>query len=511
MANSSPLTHPKLVDQDVDAYLDIISNGLSQPTIKAHVVVIGAGIAGLTAAFELTRAGHEVTILEASHRAGGRIFTMREPFTDGLYGEAGAMRYPPSHRILMRYLQNFNIKTEEHPNYNPNGFFCFEGKRQRVGMVLQGQNQAPNKVIQKWREAVQPLEDYYFAELASGNNVWPFIVEQYNEYSLRDYLKECKWSETEIDLFGKMGLGLGGYSSIMTCSFLEIFRLFLVDNDKHQHSIVGGSDRLINALLQHHFPSEQPRDKLQDKIVFGAMVKKVIQLNDNLIIEYENAAGKHRIMGDYVICTVPFPMARFIDFEPGLSVGKQRAINELNYFSSTKIFLQTKTRFWQNNRNKTKGLTLTDLPIRSVYFPEQHPDSNRGVMIASYTWEKESQLWESLSEEQRIKKAIDYVSKIFPEIKNEFELGASISWNDPKYFCGGAFAIFAPGQMATLYEDMVKPEGNVHFAGEHTSFEHGWVEGAMESGLREAVAITEDLHRRSRKLYNPYGVNTKAA
>jgi monoamine oxidase len=498
MLESTPLTHPKLSDNDYDQYLKIISDGLSKPTTKAHVIIIGAGIAGITAAFELTRAGHEITLLEASHRAGGRIFTMREPFSNDLYGEAGAMRYPPSHHLLMRYLKKFNLKTESHPNSNPNGFFYFNGQKQRVGMVLQGKNQAPTRVMNKWRIAVQPLEDYYRTELSNGNNVWPDLIKQYNEYSLRDFLIKCSWDESEIDLFGKMGLGLGGYSSIMNCSFLEIFRLFLVDNDKNQNSIVGGSDTLINAFLDHHFQEEQPRDKLADKITFGAVVKKVIQLNDNLIVEYENMTGKHRILGDYVICTAPFPMVRFIDFEPGLSAGKQRAINELHYFSSTKIFLQTKTRFWESKKNHAKGLTLTDLPIRSLYFPEQNANDNRGVMIASYTWEKESQLWEALPEEQRIKKAVDYVSKIFPEIRTEFELGATISWNDPKYFTGGAFSIFAPGQMASLYNDIVKAEGKIHFAGEHTSFEHGWVEGAIESGLREAEAITQELHKRSR-------------
>ncbi len=493
MSKSTPLTHSKLSQKDCQKYLNIISQGLNKNLPKANIVIIGAGIAGITAAYELTRAGHDVTILEASHRAGGRIFTMRDPFTDGLYAEAGSMRYPTSHNLLMSYLNKFDLKTEEHPNYNPSGFFYFNGKKQRVGMVLQGQNQAPTIAIKKWQEAVRPLADYYEVELREGNNVWPFIIEQYNEYSLRDFLKECKWTESEIDTFGKMGLGLGGYASIMNCSFIEIFRLFLVHNDQNQHGIVGGSDNLINSFLNAHFSTEQPRDKLADKILYGALVKKVIQLNNNLIVEYENAVGKHRIMGDYVICTAPFPMTRFIDFEPGLSSGKQRAISELHYFSSTKIFLQTKTRFWEDNKNRSRGLTLTDLPIRSLYFPEQHPKSNRGVMIASYTWEKESRMWEALSPEERIKKSIEYVSKIFPEIKKEFELGASICWHDPKYFCGGAFSIFAPGQMATLSDDIVRPEGRIHFAGDHTSFEHGWVEGAIESGLREASGIVQEL------------------
>ena len=183
-------------------------------------------------------------------------------------------------------------------------------------------------------------------------------------------------------------------------------------------------------------------------------------------------------------------MVRFIDIQPSVSYGKQRAINELHYFSSTKIFFQCKTRFWENKPHRTHGLTLTDLPVRSIYFPEPTAGIQRGVMIASYTWESESRMWESLSPDERIKQAINYTAKIYPEITSQFEVGASFCWNDPQYFAGGAFAIFAPGQMANLYHDMVKPEGRLHFAGDHTSFEHGWIEGAIESGLREAMAIT---------------------
>jgi monoamine oxidase len=479
----TPLTAPKIPFADREKYLHVIEQGLEKTSASAKIIIIGAGIAGLSAAYELSRTGHDVAILEASKRAGGRVHTLREPFADDLFGEAGAMRYPPSHYLLMRYLDLFNIETSNHYNFNPDGFLFFNGKKQRMGVVSKDSKLMPMRTISRWKDAVTPLKNYYLTEQAKGNNVWPELIAKYNETSLRGFLVQQGWCELDIDTFGKIGLGLGGYASIMNCSFIEIFRLFLVGNDKYQKGIVGGSDRLTNAFLK----------TTKDKIHFGAVVKKINQNQQGITVEYENAAGRHHISGDYAICTAPFPMVRFIDIEPGISYGKQRAINELHYFSSTKIFFQCKTRFWEKKPHRTHGLTLTDLPIRSMYFPEPSAETKRGVMIASYTWENESRLWESIAPEERIKQALTHTAKIYPEITKEFEIGASCCWNDPQYFAGGAFAIFAPGQMTNLYPDIVKSEGLLHFAGDHTSYEHGWIEGAIESGLREAMAITQRI------------------
>jgi len=76
------------------------------------VIIVGAGLAGLSAAYELTRAGHDVTVLEAQTRAGGRVFTLREPFSDGLYAEAGAMYIPDTHDLTLHYVKEFNLSLD---------------------------------------------------------------------------------------------------------------------------------------------------------------------------------------------------------------------------------------------------------------------------------------------------------------------------------------------------------------------------------------------------------------
>ncbi len=89
---------------------------------------------------------------------------------------------------------------------------------------------------------------------------------------------------------------------------------------------------------------------------------------------------------------------------------------------------------------------------------------------------------------ERIEQALENVAVIHPQIRDEFETGASHMWHDDP-FAGGAFALFDPEQQTLLHEDIIKPEGRIHFAGEHASLYHAWIQGAFESGLRTAIAI----------------------
>lgn len=95
-------------------YVNVVQKGIEKNyeagKPKKKVIIVGAGLAGLSAAYELLKAGHEPIILEAQHRVGGRIYTMREPFSRGLYGEAGAMRIPRSHELTMAYIDKLGCK-----------------------------------------------------------------------------------------------------------------------------------------------------------------------------------------------------------------------------------------------------------------------------------------------------------------------------------------------------------------------------------------------------------------
>lgn len=136
------------------------------------------------------------------------------------------------------------------------------------------------------------------------------------------------------------------------------------------------------------------------------------------------------------------------------------------------------------------GKSITDLPIRFSYYPSTGIGANgHAVVLASYTWADEALMWDSLSEGERIQYTLLNLSEIYGDIVwSEFVSGASFSWSQNPY-SAGAFTAFEPGQELELYPYIPVPEGRVHFAGEHVSLTHAWMQGAIESGIRTAYEV----------------------
>lgn len=465
---------------DTQDMLGIIQNGLTPTSQRKRVIVVGAGMAGLTAAYELQRAGHDVTIIEAQQRVGGRVYTVRDVFSPGLYGEFGAMRIPRTHDLTMAYIDKFKIKTSPFTMGNPNALYFLNGRKMRkcdadANPALLGFEVAAHEigktVDQLWAATIMPIVHKLEQE---GPAAWQAITQQNDEYSVREFLEAHHWSEGAIEMFGL----LMDYEALMNSSFLELLREELGNYYTNMVEIEGGSDHLPRAFLP----------ALQNKIRFGAKMIAIDQSPDLVTIHYQTGTGRRSITGDYAIITVPFPVLRHIEVLKPFSRGKQRAIRQLHYDASAKILFQCRRRFWEEDEGIYGGGTITDLPIRIVYYPDHGRETGRGVILASYTWSEDAQRWGSLLHRDRIEQALEDLAQIHPQIIDEFEVGASWMWHDDE-FAGGAFALFDPGQQSLLYNDIIKPEGRIHFAGEHASLAHAWIQGAIESGLRAAVEI----------------------
>lgn len=468
------------VPKTVDEHLAVLERGLQpRATDPKRVLVIGAGMAGLVAASELLRAGHDPLIIEAQQRVGGRVLTLREPFAPGLWAEAGAMRIPSSHRLTHALIDRYKLPTQPFTMDNPEAYCYFCGHLVRHSDLAGDPTALGFEVIeherippsQLWSSELEPFAARLREE---GDDAWLTIAAEYDQYAVREFLEMRKWSEGAIEMFGL----LFNQEALMNSSFLELLREELGGYYSDLVYLDGGTDTLPRAFLP----------ELADRIRFGAKMVALDQSDNDVTVHYKTSAGRFSVTGDYAIVTAPFPVLRHVDVLTPFSRAKQRAIRQLHYDASAKVFLQFRRRFWEDDDGITGGGTVTDLAVRNVYYPDHGRDTGRGVMLASYTWGEDAQRWGSLSAEDRIVQALEDVTRIHPQAAEEFEVGASKMWHDDE-FAGGAFALFDPGQQTLLYDAIVAPEGRVHFAGEHASLAHAWIQGAIESGVRAAAEV----------------------
>jgi monoamine oxidase len=508
MRTPSARTHRQLTDPNAAAedalYARIIKEGIPRTDTARNVAVVGAGVSGMVAASLLSQAGHHVTLYEASQRIGGRIYTVREPFTHGFYGEAGAMRLPSFYKLTLDYIKKFGLPTNPFLNVDAqgNGYIYVNGVKVRQSEYNAKGPRGLGYDLLKIEEltavtllnnALQQISTYVGTESLDQYQTdrWAQVVEKYGEYTVREFLEETTfYSEAAIEMIEVL-------QDLESRSDQSLIQQIVEINDHgptvSYSEITGGMDRFSEAFLPG---LHEAGVKIHKGHRLTAIDRHDGDAGVTLHFERDFAAGGSgppahpRVEADAVIVTIPFPGFRYVRVTPMLSHEKRKAIRELHYDAATKIMLQFKTRFWETNDGIFGGQSITDLPSRFIYYPSHDlGGSNGGVVITSYTWGDEARGWDSQPAEDQIRCTLDDVAAVHGDyVRDEFVCGVVQSWATDNYSYGEA-AMFYGGQLEELQPYIPIAEGAIHFAGEHTSLKHAWIEGAIESGIRTALEV----------------------
>jgi monoamine oxidase len=171
---------------------------------------------------------------------------------------------------------------------------------------------------------------------------------------------------------------------------------------------------------------------------------------------------------------------------PAFSEGKQQVIQNMHYGEVTRVYLQTRSRYWE--KSGCSGFADVDQPME-IWSPSWNMPGNRGLLMA-YTYNRLAQQLDEKTPEQRIAWFTDLVEKVHPGIRDSLEGAHTWSWQlDP--FQKGAFCVFYPHDPENFAAHVRSVEGRIHFAGEHTSPWPGWIQGAIYSGQRAAREVGE--------------------
>jgi len=476
-ATALPCLHPVIAAASQDA--------IRRTGAAKKVIVIGAGLAGLSSAYELAQAGHEVTVVEARTRSGGRVWTLRDSFPEGLYAEAGATNVFDNHEWTMKYAKLLDVTLD--PMGSTGGgasIYHIRGKRiviKRGSPVEWPLELSPEeKGLGRgalWAKYVEPaLKELGDLEAAD----WPPApLKRYDGMSFAEFLRRQGASPGAVEIL-RLGLAdqLGeGADAVSALNLLREAAPRAVV--KQSFSIRGGSDTLPRAFAA----------RLGDRIHYGAPVVKIEHDAAGVRVVCSREGSRQTFAADYLICAIPFAVLRNVEVSPGFSPEKRQAIAQLGNTSVVRVFMQTRKRFWLDEG--LSGAATTDLPIMTAYDKAHYLSGKRGMLEAYVAGERARSL-ALMTSGARLNFTVGQMERILPAIREHYEGGASVCWDEDEW-ARGAYAWFKPGQMESLLPHIARPEGRVHFAGDHTAPWPGWMNGALQSGARAAREVNQAL------------------
>ncbi|NGO50191.1 flavin monoamine oxidase family protein [Allomesorhizobium camelthorni] len=474
----------------------------------ASVLILGAGLAGMTAALEMRQAGYKVQILEFNDRAGGRNWTLRGgdtytelggetqtcEFDEGMYLNPGPWRIPYHHNGLLAYCKRLGVALEPFQQLNHNAFLhsskAFGGKPQRVRHIKTDFRGHVSELLAKVTQKSQ-LESSVTKEdqeiLLEALKSWGALDA---DYGYRAGHLTSEYRGFEKDPGGGLGaapvagepIGLPDILNSRLWGNLANYALYEFQTTMFQP--VGGIDMIGKAFAR----------EVGDLIKYNAKVSKIEQNDTGVTVTYEdtkNPGTPQQASADWCICTIPLTILSQIEINVGAPM--QAAIEAVPYASSVKVGLQFKRRFWEEDDLIFGGVSYTDLPIAQISYPStDFNKGGKGVLLGCYTWNgPNSYEFTSMSPAERVRLAVEYGSQIHPQYKDEFETGIAVAWHRVPFTLGCA-GDWTEEARKEHYDNLCQIDGRIVLAGEHASYIPAWMEGAILSSL-DAVSR---LHQR---------------
>jgi monoamine oxidase len=466
------------------------------PNIGAgkSVVILGAGIAGLTTALEMGRLGYSCTILEARAAAGGRVRTIRAgdvlnetdssqtcqfDVDDNLYFNAGPSRIAQHHEFLLGYCRDFGVQLETFTNDN-------RGAWLHSPNAFGGQPQVARRLIADTRGGIARLLSTAIDQNALDGELTAMdkanilaMLRQYGDLDINnDYIatpragfpgQQDAGSRRRGELLSPRQL-----QQIVTDFFWELRLSFSQGFDQQPTMLqpVGGMDQVTLA-----FEAQVVND-----LTYQAVVTEIRKTANGTRVIYDDRFGTPTsIDADYCIVTIPAPVLASIanDF----SATHRSEIAGFQYSSAVRVAFQS-ARFWEQEHNIYGGITWTDQDITQIWYPNYGFHNTDGIVIGAYIFDgSPGSTFTALTPQQRLDTTRLQAANVHPQFTGQATHGISVAWRKVPFQMGG----WGTSDPSVL----LSADDNIFFAGEHLSLLQGWQEGAILSAYAAIDAVVD--------------------
>lgn len=469
------------------------------------VVILGAGLAGMAAAYELGKAGYRCHILEARTRAGGRCWTVRRgtvetetggdrqecAFDDGLYMNPGPARIPHHHRAILGYCKEFGVALEVFVNSNSAAYYYHEARQGATGTLV------GRKVRQ--REGQADLRGY-IAELlgkAVARDALDIPLSGDDRSRLLDFLQQFGDLAPDRTYRGSERRGFrvepgagpeaGTIDPAFSLSALlggrfgdHLWSEWAYDQQMTMFQPVGGMDQIARAF----------EARVGQVIQFGCAVREIRRTLSGVRVVYQDGTNNEtrEIAGDFCICTLPLTILK--DIPADLAPNVRSAIGQVPYVDAMKVGFQFARRFWEEDEAIYGGITWTNLPILQLWYPSTGYHARKGVMLGMYAFGDDAATLGRLGVAERHERVLAQAEKIHPQARREVESAFSVAWQRiPNN--QGCYALYSAQSRASAYPALQQSDGRIYLAGEHMSYLTGWQEGAILSAHAAVAQIRQ--------------------
>jgi monoamine oxidase len=433
------------------------------------IVIIGAGIAGLNAAYTLKKAGIHAEIYEGNSRFGGRIYTIKDVLAPGLVSHLGGSFINTNHTEMLALAKEFNLELLD----------LWEDEELLEANYFGAQHYTEKQLA----EALQPLVARMKIDFDSLDKTVSFENEggatQLDNTSLAEYLEKIGatgWIRHYLEMICVTEFGLDAdqqscLNLLLTLSTQsEEVELFSGHDERYQ--VKGGAQRITDELVR----------RLDGQIHYSYFLEAIRSKANGFTLTFQGPSAVD-IDADVVIMTIPFSVLRSVDMKIALPPFKKKAINELGYGTNSKVLAGFNKRIWRDQGYY--GDVLTDESFQCAW---DNSALQKG-QVGGITFFPGGQAGVNVSH-VGLSAMLSDLEKVFPGIMAEYN-GKLAIWNWAKFYLSlGSYSCYKPGQWTSIAGAQIKPVGNLFFAGEHCSMEfYGFMNGGAQTGKQVAKRL----------------------